>query len=82
MPFVNVVELQQEAWEYQEEVLESQEPQEAWESQEPLEVWESLEPQEALASQEIQEVWESQEPQVQQALDVVMNILGQIWMTI
>jgi len=66
MPFVNVVELVQEAW-------GSQEPQEAWESQEPLEVWES---------QELQEVWESQGPQDQQVLDVVMNILGQIWMTI
>ena len=73
MPFVNVVELLQEAWEYQEEVLESQEHQEAWESQEPQEAWES---------QELQEVWESQEPQEQQVLDVVMNILGQIWMAI
>ena len=55
MPFVNVVELLQEAWEYQEEVLEYQEHQEA------------------LESQEVQE---------QQVLDVVMSLLGQIWIKI
>ena len=69
MPFVNVVECQ--------ETLGFQDQREAWEYQE-----------EVLECQEHQEVWELREflevsnIQEQQVRDVVMNILGQIWMTI
>ena len=69
MPFVNVVECQ--------ETLGSQDQQEAWEYQE--EVSECQEHQEVLELQEVLEVSNIQE---QQVLGVVMNIPGQISMTI
>ena len=61
-------------------LLGAQEHQEALGSQDQLEAWECQE--EVLEFQEHQEVLEVSNIQEQQVLDVVMNILGQIWMTI